>query len=136
YGNIATAYTGKVHFVSSDVAAVLPADYVFTAADAGVHTFRVTLKTAGTSSVTATDAVNSSITGQQSGITVTPPAASSFSLSAPPSASAGTSFIITLTVKDASGNIATGYTGKVHFTSSDAAAALPADYVFTAADAG
>jgi hypothetical protein len=40
FGNTATSYTGTVHFVSSDPrGAILPADYTFTAADAGVHTF-------------------------------------------------------------------------------------------------
>ena len=32
--------------------------------------------------------------------------------------------------------MATGYTGTVHFTSSDPAASLPSDYTFTAADSG
>ncbi len=70
YGNTATGYRGKVHFTSTDPAAVLPANYTFTAANAGVHTFSVTLKTAGTRSVTATDTVTASITGAQSGIVV------------------------------------------------------------------
>ena len=47
-GETATGYTGTVHFSSTDVQAGLPADYTFTAADAGSHTFTVTLKTAGT----------------------------------------------------------------------------------------
>ena len=42
----------------------------------------------------------------------------------------------TVTAQDAYGNRATGYTGTVHFTSSDAQASLPVDYTFTAADAG
>jgi streptogramin lyase len=39
YGNFATGYTGTVHFTSTDPQASLPADYTFTAADNGVHTF-------------------------------------------------------------------------------------------------
>jgi hypothetical protein len=70
FGNTATGYRGTVHFTSSDTATgvVLPGDYPFTAADAGVHTFSggVTLVTVGTQTVTATDAANSSITGQAS----------------------------------------------------------------------
>jgi hypothetical protein len=69
-GNTAVGYTGTVHFTSTDPAATLPGDYTFTLADAGVHTFIVTLKTAGTRSVSATDSVSSSITGIQSGIVV------------------------------------------------------------------
>ena len=45
YGNIAPGYRGKVHLTSTDTAATLPPDYTFTAADAGVHSFSVTLKT-------------------------------------------------------------------------------------------
>ena len=56
YGNVATGYTGTVHFTSSDAQAVLPANYTFTAGDAG-HTFSATLETAGTQSITATDTV-------------------------------------------------------------------------------
>jgi hypothetical protein len=50
---------------------VLPADYTFTAADAGSHTFGITLKTAGTQSLTAADTTSSSVTGSQTGIVVT-----------------------------------------------------------------
>jgi len=48
----------------------LPANYTFTAADNGVHTFSATLKTTGLQSLFATDTVTSSITGKQT-ITVT-----------------------------------------------------------------
>jgi len=72
-GNTATGYTGTVHFTATDPAAVLPPDYTFVSADAGSHTFPVTLKTAGSVVVTATDAANSSITGSQA---VTMPALS------------------------------------------------------------
>jgi Ca2+-binding RTX toxin-like protein len=64
YGNVATGYAGTVHFSTSSVAATLPADYTFTAADQGVSTFSVTLRTAGSQTVTATDTHASTITGQ------------------------------------------------------------------------
>jgi hypothetical protein len=41
-----------------------------------------------------------------------------------------------VTAQDAYGNTATGYTGTVHFTSSDGAASLPVNYTFVALDAG
>ena len=69
-GAIQTGYRGKVRFASTDPLAVLPTDYTFAAADNGSHIFSVTLKTAGTWSVTATDTANSSIKGTQSGIVV------------------------------------------------------------------
>jgi uncharacterized protein (TIGR03118 family) len=43
---------------------------------------------------------------------------------------------MTLAATDASGNPATGYLGTVHLSSSDSAATLPANYTFTASDAG
>src|SRR5262249_11692231 len=50
---------------------------------------------------------------------------------------AGAPFDITVTAQDAFGNTATSYTGTVQFVSSDPhPAILPADYTFTAADAG
>ena len=43
---------------------------------------------------------------------------------------------ITVAAYDAYGNYASGYRGTVHFTSSDHAAILPADYTFVAFDGG
>jgi hypothetical protein len=136
YGNSATGYSGTVHFSSSDGRASLPANYTFTAADAGVHTFNATLKSAGTQSLTATDTVAFSLSGSEAGIMVQPAAASKFLLGAPASVTAGASFSLTLAVEDAYGNVVTGYTGTVRFSSSDRTATLPASYTFTAADQG
>src|SRR5262249_50325057 len=66
YGNLATNYTGTVHFGSSDAAARLPGDYTFTDADQGMHSFDATLRTAGSQTVTATDAHSPAIKGQTS----------------------------------------------------------------------
>jgi hypothetical protein len=63
YGNRATAYRGTIHFTSTDLAAVLPADYAFTSTDAGKHTFTVTLNTVGTQSITATDKAHATLKG-------------------------------------------------------------------------
>src|SRR2546427_1654077 len=72
YGNTDTSYTGIVHFTSSDSQAVLPSNYTFVGGDAGAHTFtnRVTLKTAGSQTVTGADTVTSSINGTTSTITL------------------------------------------------------------------
>jgi hypothetical protein len=53
--------------------------------------------------------------------------ATHFSFSAPSNATVGTSFSITVYARDASNNIASGYAGTVHFTSTDGAASLPAN---------
>ena len=62
--------------------------------------------------------------------------ATRYNVTAPASSASGASFTATVKASDANGATATGYRGTVHFTSSDAAAALPADYAFTAADGG
>jgi uncharacterized repeat protein (TIGR01451 family) len=58
-----TGYVGTVHFTSSDALAILPADYTFTAADAGTHTFPITLKTLGNQTITVTDVRSAGFTG-------------------------------------------------------------------------
>jgi sugar lactone lactonase YvrE len=68
-GNVDTRYRGTIHFSSSDPAAVLPADYTFTAGDAGVHTFSATFNTLSQSSITVSD-VSTNETATQSGIIV------------------------------------------------------------------
>ena len=126
-----TGYTGTVHFTSTDVQAGLPANYTFTAADAGVHIFTgLTLKTAGSRTVTATDTGTSSITGSAT-VAVSPAAASTLVVTAPASVTTGAAFNVTVTAKDPYGNTATSYTGTAHFTSSDSSAVLPANYTFT-----
>ena len=134
YGNTDTAYAGRAHFTSSDTSSgvVLPADSSLTN---GQGTFSVTLTKAGAQTVTATDTATASITGSVS-VTVKPGAAASLTLGAPATATANQFFYVTVTAKDRYGNVATGYRGTVQFTSSDLLATLPANYTFTAGDAG
>jgi hypothetical protein len=135
-GSTAVGYTGTVHFTSSDAGAQLPGDYTFTQADHGVHTFSAALTTAGVQSLTVVDQANASATGTQTGITVNAAAASQLVESGPSASTAGSAFSVTVRALDAFGNQATGYTGTVHFSSTDSQASLPASYTFTAADAG
>ena len=136
FGNVATNYRGSVHFSSSDAQAGLPADYTFTGADAGSHTFTAILKTAGTQSITFADPAIPAFTGILSAITVNPAAAASIIIAGFPATTAGVAHTFSVTLKDAFGNVATGYTGTVTFGSSDPLASLPANYTFTAGDAG
>jgi hypothetical protein len=78
------------------------------------------------------------IAGTSNTITVSPAAATHFSVSAPASATAGTALSVTVTALDQFNNTATGYRGTVHFTKSDSGAgsSLPADYPFVAGDSG
>jgi hypothetical protein len=137
-GNVDTAYTGTVHFSSSDGQADLPADYMFTAADQGVHAFGAVLKTAGTQSITATDTGISLTTGSQTGIQVNPSNVAGFFVVSgfPSPIQAGTAGSFMVMVYDRFGNLATGYTGTIHFTSTDPQASLPDDYTFTGSEGG
>ena len=79
-GAIDTRYTGTIQMSSVDPQASFPSSYQFTTADAGVHTFTVTLNTAGIQSIIATDIANPSISGTESNITVKPAAADLYTL--------------------------------------------------------
>jgi alpha-tubulin suppressor-like RCC1 family protein len=139
HGNTDPTYRGTIHFTSSDAAASLPANYTFTAADAGAHVFvgSVTLKTAGSQSVSAKDTLWSSVTGTQSDILVQGATSTNLAVSAATTPwTAGKAASLRVTATDTYGNVATGYRGTIHFTSSDTQASLPADYAFVAADAG
>jgi hypothetical protein len=137
YGNPATGYTGTLSFASSDGRATLPANYHFTATDNGVHVFSATLVTAGPQTISATDTVTSSITGSQDGITVAPRSADHLSVVASTgTTTAGNTFDVTVTAQDQYANVATGYIGSVHFTSSDGQASVPGTYAFVAGDGG
>ncbi len=133
--NIATTYTGTIDFTTTDPATMpplaLPANYTFTQTDGGVHTFTLgaTLITAGLQTVTVADTVATTATGSAT-VTVSPAAASQFVLSAPTPETAGVPFGVSITAKDTYGNIATGYTGTVHITSTDPQAQLPNNFTF------
>jgi ELWxxDGT repeat protein len=139
YGNLSTNYTGTVHFTSGDPRKSLPADYTFTAADAGMHTFSATLRTAGLQSITATDTVNASIQSAQTGILVLPNVVTHFNVALFPNPEvAGVTGVFRVIARDAYNNTVPNYTGTVHFTTSDPAkgARLPANYTFTSTDKG
>ena len=72
FNNVATGYRGTVHFTSSDPQAVLPANYTFTAADAGTHQFGVTLKTAGSQTVTLSDPATATLAATSTPVAVFP----------------------------------------------------------------
>jgi len=131
WNNVATGYSGTVHFTSTDTQAALPANSMLTS---GTATFSATLNTAGNWTITATDTATASISGTSSAILVSGPA-THFSVTAPTATTAGTSFDFTVTVLDALNNVATGYSGTVHFTSSDAKADLPPDQLMTSGNA-
>ena len=126
---------GFIHFVSTDGQAVLPADYTFTASDQGKHTFQVTFKTAGSQSLSITDTANNALKATTN-VNVTTASQLLVITGLGQTATAGAAQSITVAVTDSFGNAITGYTGTVHFTSTDGQAVLPVDYTFTSADQG
>ncbi len=111
--NVFKGYTGTVHFSSSDSAAVaggyLPADYTFVAGDSGVHTFTVTLVTAGNESITATDKANAAILGSAA-VTVVPGAVDHLAFGQQPTSVAPSAAInpaVTVNVLDRFNNLVT-----------------------------
>ena len=149
HGNLASGYRGTVHFALSPAGLValaapaaatptgttLPGDYTFTPGDAGRHTFTgLTLTGAPAQGFAVTDLADASVTGSAT-VAITPGPASSLKLTAPPTATAGSSFPVAVTAFDQYGNTATGYTGTVHFTSDDnqTGTQLPGDYAIASA---
>jgi hypothetical protein len=130
------SYTGTIHFTSNDTKAGLPADYTFVMGDAGKHSFQVTFKTAGNDTVTATDTMTAAITGSAMTMVSALPVATHFNIVLPDKIIAGLPEQVKVVALDASNHVATGYTGTIHFTSSDGSAALPANYTFTSQDKG
>jgi hypothetical protein len=117
-------YSGTVSFTSSDSQASVPENSTLTN---GTGSFSATLKTAGNQIISASDTVTASMNGTSNGIKVTPAAANHFSVTTTAYANSGASFAFTVTALDAWKNMATAYSGVVHFTSSDGLAVLPAD---------
>ena len=143
YGNIATGYVGDVHFTKTDNVGgtVAPADYTFLSGDHGVKIFTggtttgVTLVTSGSQTITATDATTGTITGSTA-LVVTDATHFSIYYGLLLLATAEQGWVVT--ALQASGSVATDYTGIVHFSSSDTtlAVSLPPDYQFTTANHG
>jgi hypothetical protein len=120
-------YSGMVHFSSSDAQAVLPTTATITG---GTGAGSITLKTAGSQTVTATG--TDLLSGTSSGFPVGPAAASTLSVSpSAGTAKTGTPFNFTVTAVDPFNNTATTYVGTLHFSSSDPGATLPADSKLT-----
>jgi Trypsin len=120
FGNTNPNFVDTVAITSSDPAAVLPPDADFTAEDAGRHLFNVTFKTAGNRTVTATDVEDDAIRNTSDLIrVVNAGTAVRFDVNTPTNTIAGQAFTTTVQAIDVFGGIATNYTGRVHFTTTD-----------------
>jgi hypothetical protein len=125
-GKPAPGYRGTLHITSTDPHATLPPDPTFTAADAGVKQITVTLTTAGSAALIATEIMGKAGISGSATLTVRPTAAAGYQLSTLTNpAIAGQSLVLTVTVVDRFGNVATAYTGQMRMTSLDASDILP-----------
>jgi sugar lactone lactonase YvrE len=124
-GNTATGFSGPVSITSpADAAASLPPSANLSS---GTGTFTATLRTAGIRGLTA---AGNGLSVSSAGIVVDAAAAASLVLeSAPASISAGDGFTVSVTARDAAGNIATGHSRQVSIQSSLPGATLPASAV-------
>jgi Putative Ig domain len=124
-GAAVTTYSGAVHFTTSDPKGTfLSNNQTLTN---GVGIFSVTLNTSGTQTITATDTVSSSIKGTSAPLSVSGPATHLTVTPFTATASTRKRTSVTVTALDASNNLATSYSGTVHFTSTDGKAILPGD---------
>jgi hypothetical protein len=127
FGNAAT---GPVHFSADDPQATIPADYVFTAADGGQHTFTAAYRTAGQRTLTASSP-NGLVTPATGTTLVTAAATAKYTVGGyPDPVQVGTPGVVTVTATDAFGNPTTG---TVTVTSTDPLAALPGPVVVNGA---
>jgi len=132
-GNTLTSYTGRPT-LSISTGTINPT--VTGAFSNGVWTGTVTTNSAGSDvTIMATDGSHS---GTSNPFNVNSGAANRLVVSSETSQVAGVAFSVTVTAKDAYGNTATSYTGRVHFSSSDAGSgvSLPNDYKFQPGDLG
>jgi hypothetical protein len=97
-----TIINGPIHFTSSDKAAALPTLYVFTAADAGSHTFTgLTLVTPGNQTMTVADYDATPIAGTVNIMVSAATANGQFKVGAPSTETAVSAFNTTVSVGEA-----------------------------------
>jgi alpha-tubulin suppressor-like RCC1 family protein len=121
FNNQVTSYVTSTSISTTDAAATPPAAAAMVS---GTRSFSVTLKTAGSFTITAT---SGAYTVTSPAITVSPGAATKLVFkTVPTTATAGTSFSATVEAQDANNNRVTSATNSVTYSSSDAQAVLPA----------
>jgi uncharacterized protein (TIGR03437 family) len=119
-GNVVVSFQDRLHFASSDPAALLPANGGLSG---GTEEFQVTLTTSGSQTVTVTD-LDAGLSATQT-VLISPAATSRLQISAPSTAASRAPFYFTVTPQDAFKNTTFGYPGSILFTSTDPLATLP-----------
>ena len=121
-GNVVPDYAGTVSLSSSDPRSGLPEPYTYTPQDAGVHQFTVSLRTAGSQLISASDG---SLEQGEVVVTVTAGPAALFVVAGPQDTTAGVVQRYSVTATDAYGNV-TDYSGAARVKSTDPKLAAPA----------
>ena len=135
WNNIASLYTGTLQLATSDLRAQVPSAHTFTSQDAGVFDFNaLTLVTAGLQAVSIFDASNNDLRWTPQSYSVAGATAAALQVVTPSLVSAGIPAAISVAVRDTFGNLAGGFSGTLHFATSDPRAGAPPDWVLTAAD--
>ena len=134
FGNVIT--TDTTHMVTaatgSQGTSSLQGSNLTVTLNSGVATFSgLSYDKAETMNLAFTTNASGVTSATSNSIVVSPGATSHLGVTAPPSATAGTSFIFTVTALDSFNNTTSGYTGTVQFTSSDMQAVLPANSTLT-----
>ena len=127
FNNPAIGYTGTVVLSGGDAGAILGPNAQLTS---GVGDFSVTLATAGTQIITASDSAIATITGASGPILVSTATTVTHFVITPPigsAATAGNAFAFLVQAEDAFNNQVPSYSGTLHFTTTDAADTLPAN---------
>ncbi|HYO65516.1 MAG TPA: lamin tail domain-containing protein [Archangium sp.] len=134
HGNGVKDYTREVTFAVDADRATGPASYTFLLADEGSRRFDFKLEKAVSTKITVTDSAGLRASHD---VSVSHAPASALVMVAPSTpVGAGVAFSVDVTLKDAYGNVATGYTGTLGFTSSDPKLVPPASGELTSTDAG
>ncbi len=112
--NLMTSATDRVSISSSDANATLPSSNTLSS---GTRTFTVTLATAGTSTVTATDITDTSKTPNTSStVTVNPGSLDHFGFATIANQVVGVPFNVTMTAQDVNNNTITSYASTADLT--------------------
>ncbi|RZA07191.1 MAG: hypothetical protein EOP11_08385, partial [Proteobacteria bacterium] len=118
FGNRVSSYRGYVRYTTAQMTDVLPANYLFAAADAGAHSAPVNLRISGMRLVTVTDLQNTSLTGSMN-ISIEPGTPSGLAVQLQPIGAFGANSGVVwpqqpqILVVDAGGNRVTSFNGPV-----------------------
>jgi len=117
-------YSGTVNLTSSDGSATLPASVTFQQGQANF--LQVTFATLGQQTVTATDSVDTSLTGTATTDVAAPAVATHFVVYLRTGASSGDPTLVRIVAEDAQNHFVSNYSGTVNLISTDGSATLPA----------